>query len=119
MWSDTAADGLICAHLGGTELVTNVLGVVVIDDRINAYLLPNTIDFTNLGTCIATQLGEETDERVTVRFEPRDDATEVIVVHERIASPGAREGHEHGWIGCLDGLDAFFARGPRRSPHMQ
>ena len=59
------------------------------------------------------QLGAEKDaplapaaarERVTVRFEPHDVGTEVIVVHERITSIVARDGHEAGWFGCLDGL---------------
>lgn len=43
-------------------------------------------------------------ERVTVRFEPKGAATEVIVIHERIASLAARSQHELGWLGCLDGL---------------
>jgi hypothetical protein len=48
---------------------------------------------------------------VTVRFEPRDGGTEVIVVHERIASAAARATHEQGWIGCFDGLVDFFDAG--------
>jgi uncharacterized protein YndB with AHSA1/START domain len=46
-------------------------------------------------------------EQVTVRFEARGTATEVIVVHERVA-PASREGHEGGWVGCLDGLAELF-----------
>lgn len=46
-------------------------------------------------------------ERVTVRFEPIDDRTEVIVVHEYIASDAARAEHQSGWQGCLAGLDAL------------
>ena len=46
--------------------------------------------------------------RVTVRFEPRDRATEVIVVHERIDSEETRADHEQGWQGCLESLDALF-----------
>jgi uncharacterized protein YndB with AHSA1/START domain len=46
-------------------------------------------------------------ERVTVRFEARDDATEVTIMHERIESERLREGHERGWHGCLEGLAAF------------
>lgn len=46
-------------------------------------------------------------ERVTVRFEARGDATEVVIQHERIADPEARRGHELGWIGCLDGLAEY------------
>lgn len=47
-------------------------------------------------------------ERVTVRFEACDTGTEVIVVHERIASTQARDQHETGWDGCLHGLAALF-----------
>ena len=45
-------------------------------------------------------------ERVTVRFEPHDAGTEVIVEHERIGDAQARRSHEVGWIGCLDGLES-------------
>jgi len=50
-------------------------------------------------------------ERVTVRFEPRGEATEVILVHERIADLATRAGHEQGWQGCLDGLVHFLENG--------
>jgi uncharacterized protein YndB with AHSA1/START domain len=53
--------------------------------------------------------GEEA-ELVTVRFDPVDDArTEVVVTHERIASPRLRDGHRAGWEGCLDGLAGYLA----------
>jgi uncharacterized protein YndB with AHSA1/START domain len=53
--------------------------------------------------------GEAGEQRVTVRFEPRDDgATDVVVVHEHIASEEVRRSHEGGWIGCLDGLERHF-----------
>jgi uncharacterized protein YndB with AHSA1/START domain len=48
-------------------------------------------------------------ERVIVRFDPRDDATEVIVIHQRITSAAARDSHELGWRGCLDGLCSYLA----------
>jgi uncharacterized protein YndB with AHSA1/START domain len=49
--------------------------------------------------------GDAGTELVTVRFERRGEGlTEVIVTHERIGSPAARDGHEAGWIGCLGGL---------------
>ncbi len=51
----------------------------------------------------------EVSERVTVRFEGRDEVTDVIVVHERIADPTARDKHEQGWRDCLDGLEAFVS----------
>jgi uncharacterized protein YndB with AHSA1/START domain len=47
-------------------------------------------------------------ERVTVRFEPRGGSTEVIVRHERIVDPVARDAHEQGWLGCLDGLEKYI-----------
>jgi len=45
---------------------------------------------------------------VTVRFEPRGSATEVIVLHERIADEATSADHEHGWNGCLDNLASSF-----------
>jgi glutathione S-transferase len=46
--------------------------------------------------------------RVTVRFEPRDGSTDVIVVHERIDTEETRIDHEKGWNGCLENLEAMF-----------
>ncbi len=48
-------------------------------------------------------------ERVTVRFEPNGDATDVVVTHERIVDDAARISHEQGWLGCLDGLAELLA----------
>jgi uncharacterized protein YndB with AHSA1/START domain len=52
---------------------------------------------------------EAAAERVTVNFQRKGDSTEVVVIHERIASRAARDQHEQGWLGCLDGLEANFA----------
>jgi uncharacterized protein YndB with AHSA1/START domain len=49
----------------------------------------------------------KTTERVTVRFEPHDTSTEVIVTHERIDGATTRARHERGWNGCLDGLARY------------
>jgi uncharacterized protein YndB with AHSA1/START domain len=51
-------------------------------------------------------------ERVTVRFEPRGNSTEVIVVHERISDDAVRRGHGEGWEGCLSGLEAYIVAAP-------
>lgn len=59
--------------------------------------------------------GTPSSERVTVRFEPRDAATEVIIVHERISSAAIRATHEQGWQGCLDGLEELLGAS-RTSP---
>ena len=48
------------------------------------------------------------DERVTVRFEPHGDATEVVVTHERIPNETIRDQHAYGWNGCLDGLAEYL-----------
>lgn len=59
-------------------------------------------------------------ERVTVRFEPRGDATEVVVEHERIPDAATRELHEAGWSGCLEALEEYLVTGgslPPHSPH--
>jgi uncharacterized protein YndB with AHSA1/START domain len=50
---------------------------------------------------------QTTPERVTVRFQLRGGATDVIVLHERIAEEAAREQHKRGWHDCLEGLQAF------------
>ena len=52
-------------------------------------------------------------ERVTVRFERRGDATDVIVVHERIADERTRDVHERGWRECLEGLAGFASDRPQ------
>ena len=49
-------------------------------------------------------------ELVTVLFEPKTaGGTEVIVVHERIPNKTARDAHEHGWHGCLNGLAEYLS----------
>ncbi|WP_168204258.1 SRPBCC family protein [Aliikangiella coralliicola] len=46
-------------------------------------------------------------ERVTVHFKPLVQSTEVIVIHEQIATNAIKESHTIGWNGCLDGLANF------------
>ena len=53
---------------------------------------------------------QEIGERVTVQFEHRDSGTEVVVTHEKIATQDARDAHERGWRGCLDGLETHAQR---------
>jgi uncharacterized protein YndB with AHSA1/START domain len=56
--------------------------------------------------CIEPDAGAT--ERVTVRFEPRGRAVDVIVMHERIPSAAIRDQHERGWEGCLDRLSVYL-----------
>jgi uncharacterized protein YndB with AHSA1/START domain len=55
----------------------------------------------------ATPSPDAAAERVTVRFDPCPEGTEVVVIHERIAGLAVRDAHEQGWLGCLGGLAAF------------
>lgn len=51
-------------------------------------------------------------ERVTVRFEPRAGATEVIVTHEHILDEARLDQHRQGWVGCLASLADYVQPGP-------
>ena len=51
-------------------------------------------------------------EMVTVRFEPSENGTEVIVIHERIRDVSTQKQHDQGWQGCLNGLAKYIA-GPK------
>ena len=53
-------------------------------------------------------------ERVTVSFEARGEATEVVVTHERIRDTAQRDMHEQGWRGCLAGLKRYLDAGSAR-----
>jgi uncharacterized protein YndB with AHSA1/START domain len=50
-------------------------------------------------------------QRVTVRFEPHDVDTELIVLHEQLPDVDTRDGHLEGWHGCLDKLAELLASG--------
>ncbi|HUP20253.1 MAG TPA: SRPBCC domain-containing protein [Gemmatimonadota bacterium] len=51
--------------------------------------------------------GEET--LLTFELEPREDATEVILTHERLPSAESRDSHEGGWSSALNRLEALFS----------
>ncbi len=87
---------------GGTYRIGNEMpsgDIVWISGRFEVVDRPNKLIYSwSLDPAAAAP------ERVTVRFEPREVGTEVIIVHERIVSEAAREKHQAGWVGCLDGL---------------
>jgi uncharacterized protein YndB with AHSA1/START domain len=94
-------------RVGGGYRIVNALPdgtSVVIEGEFEQIEPPHKLVYT-------WRMGPEHPElsRVTVHFEARGDATEVIVVHEQIASRALRDSHEHGWRGCLDGLARHFA----------
>lgn len=49
-----------------------------------------------------------TTERVSVRFEPHEIGTEVILTHELIITTALRDQHQQGWAGCMDGLHNYL-----------
>jgi uncharacterized protein YndB with AHSA1/START domain len=57
----------------------------------------------------AVETDSPSKERVTVRFEQRDQGTEVILNHERIPTATLRQQHQQGWFACLDGLVEYVA----------
>ena len=100
----TAAE--IDLRVGGSYRIANQLPdgrVLWIVGEFEEIVVPHRLVYT-----WRTQEGASL-ERVTVRFEPRDGSTEVIVVHERIAEARTRQEHETGWRECLDGLERLFA----------
>jgi uncharacterized protein YndB with AHSA1/START domain len=92
-------------RVGGTYLIENRLedgSILRITGTFEVVEPPRRLVYTWL-----VEPGHGTRERVTVRFEPRDEATEVIVLHERVPDDATRDGHERGWVGCLDGLATY------------
>ncbi len=49
-------------------------------------------------------------ERVTIRFKPHDEGTEILLKHEQIPSVATRNQHKSGWVGCFRGLAAHMIR---------
>ncbi len=87
---------------GGTYRIGNEMpsgDTVWISGKFEVIDRPNKLIYT-----WSVEPAAATPERVTVRFEAREAGTEVVIVHERITSEAARDQHEHGWNGCLDGL---------------
>lgn len=50
------------------------------------------------------------DTIVTLEFHDRGKATELILIHEKLATVEEREKHEHGWKGCLDQLARYISK---------
>jgi uncharacterized protein YndB with AHSA1/START domain len=96
-------------RIGGRYRIVNALpdgGTVTIEGEFRAIDSPHELVYTWRIDDDAGALS-----LVTVRFEPQGRATEVIVIHEQIASPVVRESHQKGWLGCLDGLEGYVSEG--------
>jgi uncharacterized protein YndB with AHSA1/START domain len=51
----------------------------------------------------------ERESLVTLTFRPDGNGTMLTLLHEQFFDEKARDGHEHGWTGTLDKLEAVFA----------
>jgi uncharacterized protein YndB with AHSA1/START domain len=51
----------------------------------------------------------ERESLVTVALRAAGGGTELTLTHEQFADEQARDKHQHGWIGCLGGLERFLA----------
>jgi uncharacterized protein YndB with AHSA1/START domain len=101
----TCSGAEVDLRVGGRYSIANALPdgkTIVIEGEFREIERPHKLVYTwRMGP------GAEATSLVTVRFEVRGEATEVVVVHENVAST-SRDSHEQGWIGCLDGLAAYF-----------
>lgn len=53
-------------------------------------------------------------ERVTIDFTERDGGTDITITHTGIARAEVKEGHQAGWLGCVEGLAERFETGSTR-----
>jgi uncharacterized protein YndB with AHSA1/START domain len=103
----TCSGAEIDLRVGGRYWIANALPdgkTLVIEGEFQVVEAPHKLVYT-------WRAGDDEASRVTVRFEPRGEATEVIVLHEQIPSEQVRESHEGGWNGCLDGLERYSVAG--------
>jgi uncharacterized protein YndB with AHSA1/START domain len=101
------SDAEVDLRVGGRYRIVNALpdgGSITIHGEFRVVEAPRKLVYT-------WRLGERELSLVTVRFEPRGDATEVVVVHEDIPDESVRDSHENGWRGCLDAFEEHFGPG--------
>jgi uncharacterized protein YndB with AHSA1/START domain len=102
----TCSGAEVDLRVGGRYRIDNAIpdgSTVVIEGEFREIDRPRKLVYT-------WRMGRDAHETslVTVRFEERGTATEVVIVHERVPNETARDSHDKGWKGCLDGLAAFF-----------
>jgi len=49
------------------------------------------------------------DTVVTLELHERGRSTELVLIHEKLASVEEREKHDHGWKGCLEQLGRYLS----------
>jgi uncharacterized protein YndB with AHSA1/START domain len=106
----TCSEAEVDLRVGGVYRIGNVLpdgSVLWISGEFEIVEPPYRIVYTWRVEGKAPASSERS--RVTVRFEPHESGTEVVVVHERIDTEETRDDHEKGWNGCLENLEALLA----------
>jgi len=106
----TCVDPQVDLRVGGRYRIGNRLpdgSILWIVGEFEAVEPPNRLVYT-----WRLEGGSESAERVTVCFEGRGTATEVIVSHALIATETLRDQHRQGWEGCLASLARHAAAGP-------
>ncbi|MDA1192022.1 MAG: SRPBCC domain-containing protein, partial [Candidatus Poribacteria bacterium] len=53
--------------------------------------------------------GDSIDTLVTIQLRENNGGTDLILTHENFVSAESRDKHEHGWVGCLEGLAKHLA----------
>jgi uncharacterized protein YndB with AHSA1/START domain len=105
----TCSGAEVDLRVGGRYRIDNALPdgtTVTIEGEFRDIQRPHRLVYTwHMGQ------GAEESSLVTVHFQSRGEATDVVVVHESVPSAAARDSHEKGWNGCLDGLETFFTAG--------
>ena len=99
----TCNDAAVDLRVGGRYRIGNLLPdgkVIVIEGVFEVIERPSKLVYT-------WQVDGGPVERVTVRFDAKEDetSTDIVVVHDGIRDEATKRTHEQGWIGCLDGLD--------------
>ena len=94
-------------QVGGQYRIANQLpdgNIIWISGKFEKIERPNKLVYSWLVDANPTS-----PERVIVQFKPQENGTEVIVVHQRIATKETQDKHRIGWQGCLTGLTEFSA----------
>jgi uncharacterized protein YndB with AHSA1/START domain len=102
----TCSGAEVDLRVGGGYRIANALPdgtTVIIEGTFRQIERPHKLVYTwHMGQ------REGTPSLVTVHFEARGDATEVVIVHESLPNNAVRDSHAQGWNGCLDGLVAYL-----------
>lgn len=102
----TCSGAEVDLRVGGRYRIANAVPdgtTVIIEGEFREIKRPRKLVYT-------WRMGPSAQESslVTVRFEEHGEATDVVIVHEQVPTMAARDSHEEGWKGCLDGLVEFF-----------